>query len=115
FVQDATEKGATIVVGGRRPSHLERGFFFEPTLLTGVTGAMRVSCEEVFGPVMPVSPFSSLEEGLHLANNTPYGLAAYVLTRDMSIAVRAMEGLHFGIVGVNDLVPATAEGPFGGV
>jgi succinate-semialdehyde dehydrogenase/glutarate-semialdehyde dehydrogenase len=69
----------------------------------------------VFGPVMPVTPFATLEDGLRLANSTPFGLAGYVLTRDLSTAVRAYEGLDFGIVGVNDLIPATAEGPFGGV
>lgn len=115
FVQDAVHKGAQVVAGGARPAGLERGYFFEPTVLANVSPLMRVTCEEVFGPVMPVYKFNTLEEALQMANNTPFGLAGYVLTRDLSRATRAYEGLRFGIVGVNDLVPATAEGPFGGV
>ena len=115
FVQDAVQKGAQVVAGGARPAGLERGYFFEPTVLANVSPLMRVTCEEVFGPVMPVYKFNTLEEALQMANNTPFGLAGYVLTRDLSRATRAYEGLRFGIVGVNDLVPATAEGPFGGV
>jgi succinate-semialdehyde dehydrogenase/glutarate-semialdehyde dehydrogenase len=115
FVHDAVAQGAKLVVGGSRPGHLSRGYFFEPTVLTGVLPMMRVSCEEVFGPVMPVATFSTMEEALQLANDTPFGLAGYVMTRDLSWATRVYEGLKFGIVGVNDFVPATAEGPFGGV
>ncbi len=115
FVQDAVAKGAKVVTGGSRPPGLDRGFFFEPTILTDVSPLMRISCEEVFGPVMPLTPFDTFEEAMQLANDTPYGLAAYVLTGDMATAVRAYEGLEAGIIGVNDLVPATAEGPFGGV
>lgn len=114
FVADAVQKGAKVITGGGRPN-LARGYFYEPTLVTDLSPTMRLSCEEVFGPVMPVSRFSTLEEGLHLANDTPFGLAAFVLTRDLSTATRAYEGLKFGIIGVNDLVPATAEAPFGGV
>lgn len=115
FVHDAVQKGARVVTGGQRPPELAQGYFFQPTLLTGVTGVMKVSCEEIFGPVMPVSPFSTLEEGLQLANDTPFGLAGYAFTRDLNTAIKVYEGLRFGIVGVNDLVPATAEGPFGGM
>jgi len=115
FVKDAVDKGARVVTGGGRPSNLGRGYFYQPTVLTNVTPDMRVSCDEVFGPVMPISPFESLEEGLRLANDTPYGLAAYVHTRNLNTAIKAYEGLKFGIVGVNDMVVATAEAPFGGM
>jgi len=115
LVADAVGHGSIVVTGGARPDALGQGYFYEPTLLTGITREMRVSHEEIFGPVMPVSPFSSVEEALKLANDTPYGLAAYAITRDLATAVRCYEGLKFGIVGVNDLVPATAEGPFGGM
>ncbi|MBL8132264.1 MAG: NAD-dependent succinate-semialdehyde dehydrogenase [Anaerolineae bacterium] len=115
FVQDARSRGGVVVTGGARPADQKHGYFFQPTLITGVIPEMKVSHEEIFGPVMPVSPFHSIEEALQLANDTPYGLAAYALTRDMATAVRCYEGLKFGIVGVNDLVPATAEGPFGGM
>ncbi len=115
FVQDAVGKGARVVTGGGRPASLTRGYFYQPTVLTNVTPDMRVSCDEVFGPVMPVSPFETLEEGLRLANDTTYGLAAYVHTRNLNTAIKAYEGLKFGIVGVNDMVVATAEAPFGGM
>ena len=115
FVGDAVGKGARVVTGGGRPSSMERGYFYQPTMLTNVTPDMRVSCDEVFGPVMPVSSFDTLEEGLKLANDTPFGLAAYVHTKNLNTAIKAYEGLKFGIVGVNDMVVATAEGPFGGM
>ncbi|MCY3831421.1 MAG: NAD-dependent succinate-semialdehyde dehydrogenase [Chloroflexi bacterium] len=114
FVEDALEKRAALVAGGGRPA-IEQGYFYQPTVLTDVTSDMQIGCDEVFGPVMAVSTFDSLDEALQLANDTPYGLAGYVMTRDLSTATRAYEGLEFGIIGVNDLVPATAEAPFGGV
>ncbi len=101
-------------MGGRRPD-IEKGYFYQPTVLTDVTSDMRIGCDEVFGPVMAVSSFSSLDEALQLANDSPYGLAGYAMTKDLSTATRVYEGLEFGIVGVNDMVPATAEAPFGGM
>jgi len=115
FVKDAVDKHATVITGGQRPDGLASGYFYQPTILTDVTPLMRISCDEVFGPVMAVKPFETLDEALALANDTPYGLAGYAITRDLTRAVRVYEGLKFGIVGINDLVPATAEGPFGGV
>ena len=114
FVDDALEKRAALVAGGGRPM-IENGYFYNPTVLTDVTSDMQIGCDEVFGPVMAVSAFSTIEEALQLANDTPYGLAGYVMTKDLSTATRVYEGLEFGIVGVNDMVPATAEAPFGGV
>ena len=108
------KKRAALVAGGGRPA-IEQGYFYKPTVLTDVTADMRIGCDEVFGPVMAVSAFSTIEEALQLANDTPYGLAGYVMTKDLSTATRVYEGLEFGIVGVNDMVPATAEAPFGGV
>ncbi|MYD10505.1 MAG: NAD-dependent succinate-semialdehyde dehydrogenase [Chloroflexi bacterium] len=113
FVADAVSKRAAVVAGGARPD-IEKGYFYQPTVLTDVTTDMQIGCDEVFGPVMAVSTFDSVEEALRLANDTPYGLAGYVMTRDLSVATRVYEGLEFGIVGVNDMVPATAEAPFGG-
>ena len=114
FVDDALEKRASLVAGGGRPA-IEKGYFYNPTVLTDVTTDMQIGCDEVFGPVMAVSAFSSIDEALRLANGTPYGLAGYVMTRDLTTATRVYEGLDFGIIGVNDMVPATAEAPFGGV
>jgi len=115
FVGDAVGKGVQVVTGARRPKALERGYFYEPTLLRGATPDMRLWREEVFGPVLPVAAADGFEEALRQANDTPYGLAAFVLTRDLSTAIRAYEGLKFGIIGVNDFTPATAEAPFGGM
>ncbi len=114
FVDDALAKRASLVAGGGRPP-IENGYFYQPTVLTDVTTDMQIGCDEVFGPVMAVSAFSTIDEALQLANDSPYGLAGYVLTKDLSTATRVYERLEFGIVGVNDLVPATAEAPFGGI
>jgi len=113
FVNDALEKKAALVTGGGRPP-IAQGYFYQPTVLTDVTATMQLGCDEVFGPAMAVNTFSSVEEALQMANDTPYGLAGYVMTKDLSTATRVYEGLEFGIVGVNDMVPATAEAPFGG-
>ena len=113
FVHDALSRRASLISGGGRPN-IEKGYFYQPTVLTDVTADMQICCDEVFGPVMAVSAFSTIDEALQLANATPYGLAGYVMTKDLSTATRVYEGLEFGIIGVNDMVPATAEAPFGG-
>ena len=117
LVADAVAAGARVAAGGKRPvgTQFERGHWFEPTVLVDVPSGVRLTCEEVFGPVMPIMPFSTTEEALALANSTQYGLAAYVFTRDLNRAIEVSEGLDFGIVGLNDMVPATAECPFGGM
>ena len=113
-VRDAVSAGARVVVGGGRPGDRDRGHFFTPTLLAGVTDGMRVMTEETFGPVAPIATFLTEEEVLQRANATRYGLAAYVYTSDLSRAWRVAERLEFGIVGVNDAMPSTAQAPFGG-
>jgi succinate-semialdehyde dehydrogenase/glutarate-semialdehyde dehydrogenase len=117
LVADALDKGATLSSGGRRcdPNGDGRGFYFEPTVLNGVDESMAVMREEPFGPIAPVTSFSDLDEALERANATSYGLAGYVFTSDLSTAFAASEGLEVGMVGVNNLVIATAEAPFGGV
>ncbi|MBL0386129.1 NAD-dependent succinate-semialdehyde dehydrogenase [Tumebacillus sp. ITR2] len=113
-VEDAVSKGATVVTGGKR--HGEQGYFFEPTLLSGVTEEMRIATEETFGPVAPVFTFETEQEVLARANNSDYGLAAYVYTNDLGRSIRMSEGLEYGIVGVNDPMPANAvQAPFGGM
>lgn len=114
LVGDAASRGAEVRAGGRRPSALPRGYFFEPTVLAGVKPEMPVFQEEIFGPVMPLVVVDDLDEALVLANQTPYGLAAYVWTNDLREATRAAEALEFGMVGINEWVPHATEAPFGG-
>ena len=110
-VDDALSKGASALVGGRRKD----GLYFEPTLLIGVQRGMRILEEETFGPVAPIVAFTDEAEIVRAANATPYGLAAYVWTKDLGRAFRIAEALDYGIVGVNDGVPAVPHAPFGGV
>ncbi len=115
LVEDAKGKGAVVVTGGSRPADRPQGYFYRPTVLTGITPEMRIANEEVFGPVMPIVPFHSADEALRMANATEYGLAAYVMTNDLKTAIRMYEGLEFGLIGVNDMAPTSTEGPFGGM
>lgn len=115
LVAEAAAAGAEVVTGGGRPADLPRGYFYSPTVVTNVQPDMRLYREEIFGPVMPVIPFSDPEEALRMANDTEYGLAAFVLTRDLYTATRMVEALEYGMVCVNDWLPATPEAPFGGV
>ncbi|MBP7338298.1 NAD-dependent succinate-semialdehyde dehydrogenase [Niveispirillum sp.] len=113
LVADALEKGATLVTGGKR--HALGGCFYEPTILTGVTGEMRIAHEEIFGPVAAIQRFQGEEQVLRLANDTEFGLAAYFYSRDMGRIWRVAEGLESGMVGVNDGLISTEIAPFGGV
>jgi succinate-semialdehyde dehydrogenase/glutarate-semialdehyde dehydrogenase len=112
-VADATGKGAKVATGGRR--HALGGTFFEPTVLTGVTPAMMVAREETFGPVAACFTFTSEQEAVAMANDTEYGLAAYMYTRDLARAWRVSEALEYGIVGLNTGLISTEVAPFGGV
>jgi succinate-semialdehyde dehydrogenase/glutarate-semialdehyde dehydrogenase len=115
LVQDAASKGAKLLTGGKRDERFERGYFFEPTILSGLPSNAKVLTEEPFAPVMPILDFSKLDEVIAAANNTVYGLAAYVFTNDLTVAWKMAEGLEAGIIGVNDPVPATPQCPFGGM
>jgi len=110
-IADALEKGAEVLAGGRPI----QGLYFEPTVLAGVRPSMRVMQEETFGPVAPVLRFRDEAEAVALADGTTYGLAAYLWTRDLGRAIRVAEALEYGIVGINDGVPSTAQAPLGGV
>ncbi len=115
LVDDAKHKGAKLLTGGSKSTRFERGYFFEPTVLSGLAADSRMLIEEPFAPVMPLLDFSKLDEVIAAANNTRYGLAAYVFTNDLTIAWKMAEGLEAGIIGVNDPVPATPQCPFGGM
>lgn len=116
-VDDAVAQGATLHCGGHRLTEkgLDKGFFFAPTVLSGVTEDMKIYREETFGPIAPVLTFESDTQVLEMANDTNYGLAAYVYTRDIGRALRMFEGLDFGIIGINDINPTSAAAPFGGM
>jgi len=115
-VQDAVGKGAKLLCGGHRliSNGLDKGTFYAPTVLAEVRPDMLIYREETFGPVAPVITFETEEDALAMANDTHYGLASYVYTRDIGRAFRMFEGLRFGIVGINDINPTAAAAPFGG-
>ncbi len=115
LVEDARKTGAKVLTGGQRSDRFERGYFFEPTVLADLSPKARMLTEEPFAPVMPLLDFGKLDEVIQAANNTRYGLAAYVFTNDLTVAWRMAEGLEAGIIGINDPVPATPQSPFGGM
>jgi succinate-semialdehyde dehydrogenase/glutarate-semialdehyde dehydrogenase len=116
-VQDALGKGAELLAGGRRLTEngLDKGFYYAPTILGRVTPDMLIYRQETFGPVAPVIIYGEDDDVLAMANDTEYGLAAYVYTKDLKTAYRFFEGLNFGIVGINDINPTSAAAPFGGM
>ncbi len=115
LIADATGKGAAVLTGGKRSTKFDKGYFFEPTILKGLSADARVMTEEPFAPVMPILDFSKIDDVIAAANNTPYGLAAYVFTNDITVAFRMAEGLEAGIIGINDPVPVGVQCPFGGM
>ncbi len=115
-VADALAKGAALACGGKRPDGEEfaRGYFYEPTILTNVTHDMLVMTEETFGPVVGIMAFGSLDEAISLANDTPYGLAAYAFTRDLDDADRLCRELQAGNVAINTPNAGALNAPYGG-
>jgi succinate-semialdehyde dehydrogenase/glutarate-semialdehyde dehydrogenase len=113
LVDDAVEKGAKVLCGGR--SRRGAGYFYEPTVLYPVPPNAQMRREEIFGPVAPIFSFESEEEAVRAANDTEYGLVAYVYTRDLDRAVRVSEGIKAGMVGLNQGVVSNPAAPFGGV
>jgi succinate-semialdehyde dehydrogenase / glutarate-semialdehyde dehydrogenase len=112
-IADAVAKGATVTLGGKR--HALGGTFFEPTILTQVTPKMLVAREETFGPVAPLFKFQTEAEAIAMANDTEFGLAAYLYTRDLARSWRVSEAIEYGIVGLNTGIISTEVAPFGGV
>lgn len=110
-VNDALDKGAKALAGGKGMKNL----FFLPTVLIDVNTDMKIMHEETFGPVAPLVTFSDEAEVIKLANNSQYGLSAYIWTDSLRRAHRVAEALEYGIIGVNDGLPSTAQVPFGGM
>jgi len=112
-VEDARKKGATIVTGGKQPKGLD-GAYYMPTIITNTTPDMRVVTEEVFGPVLPILTFKTEEEALKIANDTPYGLSAFVYSKDLEQASRVAHALEAGQVSINGCSYFSTNAPFGG-
>jgi succinate-semialdehyde dehydrogenase/glutarate-semialdehyde dehydrogenase len=113
LVDDAIARGATLLCGGRKPG--SEGFYFPPTVLSGVTSEAAMTREEIFGPVAALSRFSTEDEAVALANETEYGLAAYVFTRDVTRGLRVARGIDAGMVALNRGLVSDPAAPFGGV
>jgi acyl-CoA reductase-like NAD-dependent aldehyde dehydrogenase len=112
IVESSIDAGGTVVTGGARIDG--PGYFYRPTVVSGVAGDAPLVTEEVFGPVLPVIPFDTTDEAIAMANSVEYGLASFVWTNDLATAFRVSDALEFGMVGVNDWYPVTPEAPFGG-
>ncbi|MFP1633384.1 NAD-dependent succinate-semialdehyde dehydrogenase [Zhengella sp. ZM62] len=113
FIADAESKGGKVLAGGKR--HELGGTFFSPTVIAEATTDMKFMKEEIFGPVAPVYRFGTEEEAIAMANDTEFGLACYFYTKDMGRAFRVMEGLKYGLIGINEGIITTVEAPFGGL
>jgi succinate-semialdehyde dehydrogenase / glutarate-semialdehyde dehydrogenase len=113
LVTDAVHDGAQLVTGGSAPDG--PGHFYSPTVLLGVPAGSRIVNEEIFGPVAPITTFTTDEEAIALANATEYGLSSYVYTRDLARTIKVAEALEFGMVGVNTGLVSNPAAPFGGV
>jgi succinate-semialdehyde dehydrogenase/glutarate-semialdehyde dehydrogenase len=113
LVEDARAKGGTVLTGGAAVKG--RGYFFEPTVITGVPMSARMMSEEIFGPVAPITTFRTEKEAIAKANDTEYGLASYVFTNDLGRVIRVSEALEYGMVGINQGIISNPAAPFGGV
>jgi len=115
IVADASDRGGKILAGGLRPADINTGFFFEPTVITGLPDDAKAIAEENFGPIAAITPFSQADEVFDRANASEMGLSAYVFTRDAGRAREAAARLEAGMVGINSFALAAAEAPFGGI
>jgi len=113
-IEDAKKFGGRVIAGGGRMAG-SAGFFLEPTVIENVHDGSLCMCEETFAPIAPISSFDTEEEAIRRANNTPYGLSAYAMTRDIGRVFRLSEQLEAGTLGINDGAPTTSNAPFGGV
>lgn len=116
-IADAKEKGADVLLGGERltKGDYQKGFFYQPTILDGVTNKMNIFYEETFGPVIPLITFESEEQVIKMANDSHFGLASYLFTKDLRLAEKVSRALQYGMVGINNTGISQPEAPFGGV
>ncbi len=115
LVEDARRQGAKVLAGGGTPPGMNRGYFFEPTVLSEVPESARIMIEEPFVPIAPIVGFTEFDDVIERANNVPFGLAGYIFTNSLRTATLASEALEVGMVGVNEMLLASAEAPFGGI
>jgi betaine-aldehyde dehydrogenase len=114
-IQDAVASGARILTGGNRPAGMDKGFFLEPAVLTNVDHSMRVMREETFGPVIPLMGYTHFDQAIRLANDSPFGLGASLMTHDHRLVKQFYEGVQAGTVWINDPLTDNYAGPFGGM
>ena len=112
---EAVRAGARILTGGKRPADKDRGFFLEPSVVINVNHDMRIMKEETFGPVIPLMPYSDFDEAIRLANDSPYGLGACLMSHDARLVKRFFEGVQAGTIWINDPLTDNYAGPFGGM
>ncbi len=114
YIEIGKREGAKVCCGGQRPKNFKKGHFVEPTIFVKVNNKMRIAQEEIFGPVVTVIPFKNEEEAIRIANDSPYGLAGAVWTRDIFKAFRVVKAIRAGILWVNTMQPTFVEAPWGG-
>jgi acyl-CoA reductase-like NAD-dependent aldehyde dehydrogenase len=114
-VAEAQSKGARVLTGGRRPPQLDRGYFYEPTVLVNVNHGMKIMAEETFGPTIPMMTYRDLDEAIALVNDSPYGLGANIYTNDPRKVKRFFEDVKAGTIWINDPLTDNDAGPFGGM
>jgi acyl-CoA reductase-like NAD-dependent aldehyde dehydrogenase len=113
-LEKARGQNAKVLTGGEKPAAFSKGYFIQPAVITGLDQSSVLARNEIFGPLLPLFSFEGLEDAIEKANDTEYGLAAYVFTNNLSTAILAAERLEFGMVGVNEWAPHGTEAPFGG-
>jgi succinate-semialdehyde dehydrogenase/glutarate-semialdehyde dehydrogenase len=114
LMEKSKTENAEIFTGGFVPAHLSKGYFFQPAVVGNLDQSSALARNEIFGPILPLFSFDSFDEAIEKANDTEYGLAAYLFTNNLQTAIRASEALEFGMVGINEWAPHGTEAPFGG-
>jgi acyl-CoA reductase-like NAD-dependent aldehyde dehydrogenase len=114
-LQLALKSGAQLLTGGKRPQQFTKGFYYEPTVLTGVNHSMEIMKTETFGPIAPIMPVKDIAEAVRLADDSDFGLGASIYTNNMEYALYAMENVHAGTFWINDPLTDNDAGPFGGM